>query len=319
MPEALCIGELLIDFVSTEVDVGLSDSPGFFKAPGGAPANVAVGLSKLGVHAGFIGKIGDDPFGAFLRGVLNANGVHTEYLITGRSVRTTLAFVASRSDGKKDICFYRHPGADILLDPQEIDADYIKDARALHYGSVSLSHRPSRDATLEAIRWAKEAGLMLSYDPNLRLSLWDDARDAKQWIWEVMPYAHVVKLADEEWEFITDTDDLAAGSKKILDLGVALVVVTLGERGCYYRTERFQGHIEGFAVESIDTLGAGDAFVAAMLSQLMRYQEIEAIEDASLRSILRYANAAGALTTLKVGVIPALPTHPQIERFLETR
>ena len=150
MPKALCIGELLIDFVSTTPDVTLAEAPGFVKAPGGAPANVAVGLAKLGVDAGFIGKVGADPFGDFLTETLQQNNVDTTYLIAGETSRTTLAFVATRSDGMKDITFYRHPGADIQLSPNEIDADYIHSAELFHYGSVSLSHSPTREANAQS-------------------------------------------------------------------------------------------------------------------------------------------------------------------------
>ncbi|MDE0010760.1 MAG: PfkB family carbohydrate kinase [Candidatus Poribacteria bacterium] len=316
MPKALCIGELLIDFVSTTPDVTLAEAPGFVKAPGGAPANVAVGLAKLGIDAGFIGKVGADAFGNFLSDTLQQNSVDTAYLIAGETSRTTLAFVATRSDGMKDITFYRHPGADIQLSPDEIDTSYIQSAELFHYGSVSLSHSPSREATLHAIQSAKASGAMLSYDPNLRLMLWDNADDAKHWIWEVMPYADVVKISEEEWEFVTGDTKLTGGIERILGLGVTLLVVTLGERGCYYTNGIADGYVDGFAVDVVDTLGAGDAFVAAMLMQLMKHENLQSLDTSLLEAIMRYANAAGALATQKVGVIPALPTLPEIELFL---
>ena len=316
MPKALCIGELLIDFVSTTPDVTLAEAPGFVKAPGGAPANVAVGLAKLGVDAGFIGKVGADAFGDFLRETLQQNNVDTAYLIAGDTSRTTLAFVATRSDGMKDITFYRHPGADIQLSPDEIDTRYVRSSELFHYGSVSLSHSPSREATLAAIRAAKAGGARLSYDPNLRLMLWDNANDAKRWIWEVMPYADVVKISEEEWEFVTGDADFAYGIKQILDLGVKLLVITLGERGCYYTNGNAEGFVDGFVVNVVDTLGAGDAFVAAMLTQLMSHADLTSLEKFRLDAIMRYANAAGALATQKVGVIPSLPTPTEIENFL---
>ena len=316
MPKALCIGELLIDFVSTTPDVTLAEALGFVKAPGGAPANVAVGLAKLGMDAGFIGKVGADAFGDFLRETLQQNSVNTDYLISGEGSRTTLAFVATRSDGMKDITFYRHPGADIQLSPDEIDTDYLKSAELFHYGSVSLSHSPSREATLHAIQSAKAGGAMLSYDPNLRLMLWDNASDAKHWIWEVMPYADVVKISEEEWEFVTGDIGLEHGIERILGLGVKLLVVTLGERGCYYTNGFVDGFVDGFIVDVIDTLGAGDAFVAAMLIQLMQHADLTSLEKVRLDAIMRYANAAGALATQKVGVIPALPTPVDIDGFL---
>ena len=316
MPKALCIGELLIDFVSTTLDVTLAEAPGFVKAPGGAPANVAVGLAKLGVDAGFIGKVGADAFGDFLRETLEQNSVDTAYLIAGEESRTTLAFVATRSDGMKDITFYRHPGADIQLSPDEIDTGYVQSTELFHYGSVSLSHSPSREATLHAIRSAKAGGARLSYDPNLRLMLWDNAKDAKYWIWEVMSYADVVKISEEEWEFVTGDVELTSGIERILGLGVKLLVVTLGERGCYYTNGITEGFVDGFVVDVVDTLGAGDAFVAAMLTQLMPHTDLTSLEKVRLDAIMRYANAAGALATQKVGVIPSLPTSSEIESFL---
>ena len=316
MPKALCIGELLIDFVSTTPDVSLTDAPGFVKAPGGAPANVAVGLARLGIDTGFIGKVGADPFGHFLTETLQQSNVDTSYLIAGEESRTTLAFVATRSDGRKDIAFYRHPGADIQLSPDEIDADYIISAELFHYGSVSLSHSPTREATLKAIQCANDAGAFISYDPNLRLMLWDKPDEAKHWIWKVMPYADIVKISEEEWEFITGDVELPNGIKKILDLGVKLVVVTLGGRGCYYTNGTIEGSIEGIEVEVVDTLGAGDAYVAAMLSKLIKHKDLSDLKQKQLNHIMRYANAAGAFATQKVGVIPSLPTHAEIEQFL---
>ena len=317
MPKALCIGELLIDFVSTTPDVTLAAAPGFVKAPGGAPANVAVGLAKLGIDAGFIGKVGEDAFGDFLRETLAQNRVNTDSLIADATARTTLAFVATRSDGMKDITFYRHPGADIQLSPDELDTDAIQSAALFHYGSVSLSHSPSREATLEAIQAAKTGGALLSYDANLRLMLWDDADDAKRWIWEVMPYADVVKISEEEWEFIMGDVSFATGAKRILEQqGASLVVVTLGEKGCYYTNGSAEGAVDGFAAKVVDTLGAGDAFVAAMLSQLLQHENLHSLDTSQLNAIMRYANAAGALATQKVGVIPALPTAVEIEAFL---
>ena len=316
MPKALCIGELLIDFVSTTPDVTLTDAPGFVKAPGGAPANVAVGLARLGIDTGFIGKVGADPFGHFLTETLQQNNVDTSYLIAGEESRTTLAFVATRSDGKKDITFYRHPGADIQLSPDEIDADYIQSAELFHYGSVSLSHSPTREATLKAIQCANDAGTLISYDPNLRLMLWDKPDEAKHWIWKVMHYADIVKISEEEWEVITGDVELPNGRKKILDLGVKLLVVTLGERGCYYTNGTIEGSIEGIEVKVVDTIGAGDAYVAAMLSKLIEHKDLSDLKQKQLNHIMQYANAAGALATQKVGVIPSLPTHAEIEQFL---
>jgi len=316
MPEAITLGELLVDFVSVEKDVSLVQLPTFAGAAGGAPANVAVGLARLGVSAGFVGKVGDDPFGEFLRSTLANAGVDIQLLRRARGARTTLAFVATRSDGQKDICFYRHPGADILLTAEEVKADYLCSARLFHFGSVSLSRSPAREATLHAAGLAREAGLLISYDPNWRPTLWDDEREAKGRIWEAMPLANVVHCSEEEWEFVTGTADLQAGARRIQQAGPGLVVVTRGERGCYYDNGGCRGDVPGFAVEVLDPLGAGDAFVAAMLSRLLHAPEPKELGDDQLREIMGYANAAGALTCSRRGVIPSLPTASQLDVFL---
>ncbi len=319
MPEAVALGELLIDFVSTEKDVSLTDLPSFAGAAGGAPANVAVGLARLGVSAGFIGKVGRDPFGEHLRRTLDREGVDTEFLRLSQSARTTLAFVATRSDGEKDICFYRNPGADVLLTAEEVNPSYLQGARLFHFGSVSLSRPPAREATLHAALIARRAGLVISYDPNWRPSLWSDPREASGLIWEAMAFADIVHCAEEEWEFITGCDELAAGAQKILGAGPELVVVTRGERGCYYDDGASRGEVEGFAVEVVDPLGAGDAFVAAMLSHLMYAPKRARLPEGQLREIMTHANAAGALTCMRRGVIPALPTSKEIDQFLAAR
>lgn len=172
MKKVICLGELLIDLISCRKDVSLADSRGFEKAPGGAPANVAVGLVKLGVKTGFIGKVGDETFGHYLKRTLRRNKVDTTHLILDKKTRTTLAFVSRFSNGQNEFTFFRHPGADMMLKPAEIKEDYFKGARIFHFGSISLIHEPGRSATLKALQLAKKHRLIISYDPNLRLSLW---------------------------------------------------------------------------------------------------------------------------------------------------
>jgi len=337
VPEAVCLGELLVDFVSVEKDVALARLPGFVGAAGGAPANVAVGLARLGVSAGFIGKVGDDPFGEHLRRTLEAEGVDTAYLRRAPGVRTTLAFVASHSDGRKDICFYRNPGADMLLTAEEVNGEYLRSARhppdgrrastaggqarLFHFGSVSLSRSPAREATMRAARLAREAGLLVSYDPNWRPGLWSDEVEAKGLIWKAMELATVVHCAEEEWEFITGTQDLEVGAARVREAGARLVVVTQGEEGCYWDDGESRGQAPGFRVEVVDPLGAGDAFVAAMLCRLLRgdLPPEGGLGEERLRGITSYANAAGALTCTKRGVIPALPTATEVGEFLAAR
>lgn len=324
MPDVICLGELLIDLVSTTTDLPLADCPAFQKVPGGAPANVAVALARLGIDTGFVGKVGDDPFGALLIRTLQEVGVDTSRLMTGRRVRTSLAFVARRSDGTKDLAFWRHPGADLLLTVDELDFSYLLSASVFHFGSVSLSHFPVREATLAAAHRAHESGLLVSYDPNVRLPLWDSAEEARTWIWHAMKFAQVVKLAAEEWEFVTGTTDFLEGARKVRAEGPLLVVQTRGEDGCAFATDAVHDEVPGFSVNTVDSLGAGDAFVAAMLHGLMGLRAdqppgfLATLAGEQLTTVFRFANAAGALTTTRVGAIPAMPEALSIRRMLAT-
>jgi len=319
MPAAICIGELLVDFVSLRLDVPLSELPPLQGAAGGAPANVAVGLARQGVESGFVGKVGDDPFGEHLRQAMSEAEVDTSQLLTQPGVRTTLAFVAQRSDGRKDLCFYRNPGADMMLAPGDLDAAYLESAQLFHFGSVALSESPQREAVVEAVRLARGAGALITYDPNWRPWLWRDAAEGKAWIWRMMDAPAVVKLAEEEFEFVTGTTDLEAGCQRVLDMGPQLVVVTRGAAGCYYRTPRVGGSSPGFAVEVVDPLGAGDGFMAGLLARLLGAGPPAQMSRAELDAIMTWANAAGALTCLGHGVIPSLPTTDAISRFLDER
>jgi fructokinase len=182
MPDVTALGELLIDFVPTVSGVALIEAPAFQKAPGGAPANVAAGVAKLGVSAGFMGKVGDDAFGHFLAQTLQEVGVDTSALRFSSEARTALAFVSLRADGEREFMFYRHPSADMLYAPGEVDVEYIRSTRVFHYGSISLISEPSRSATLLAVEAARASEALISYDPNLRLALWPSTRAAKEGI-----------------------------------------------------------------------------------------------------------------------------------------
>lgn len=317
MAVAMCFGELLVDMVSDAADASLAEAPRFIKAPGGAPANVAVGLARLGVPTRFIGQVGDDPFGDWLRETIAREDVDVSSLLTSRSARTTIAFVATRNDGRKDICFYRNPGADAELRPSDINEAVFDGAQLFHCGGVSLSQSPCREAQLHAVQIAKARGLLVSYDPNWRPSLWPDHEAAREVIWSLLPFCDVVKLADEEWEFITGTEDFAAGAAKIRAHGPRLVVMTRGADGAAYDCAGAQGEVPGFRANVVDTLGAGDAFMAGLLSQLLERDELDASLNAdALPKILRFANACGAFSTQKPGAIPALPTRAEVEQFL---
>jgi len=312
MPDIIAIGETLIDFVSLRKGFPLWRAPGFLKAAGGAPANVAAGLGKLGVNVGFIGKVGDDPFGVFLKKTLEQCQVDTRYLFMSSQYRTTLAFVSLTEEGERDFVFFRHPGADMMLSPEEIEEDYIKGAKILHFGSISLINEPCRSATLRALEIAKRNGLLISYDPNLRLSLWESAERARKGINLGLEYADIVKLNEEELEFLTSKSS-PQGCEEILRGGRKMVAITFGERGCYYCTGEGRGYVEGFKVNVVDTTGAGDGFVAGMLCKVLEFWDDFPGKG---EEIFRFANAVGALTCKKRGAIRGLPTIRGVRRFL---
>jgi fructokinase len=315
MADAICLGELLIDFVPTVTGTTLIDAPAFRKAPGGAPANVAVGLARLRVPSAFMGKVGDDAFGHFLAGTLAEAGVETGPLRFSSEARTALAFVSLRADGEREFMFYRHPSADMLLTPEEIDEAAIRSARLLHFGTISLISEPSRSATLHAIEVARQAGCLISCDPNLRLALWPDSAAAREGLLLGISNAEVVKISDEELRFLTGSDDPAAARRQLWHDRLELMVVTLGSAGCVYFTPGFDGVVVGFSVAAIDATGAGDGFVAGLLQGLLVDRDIPG-DEARLRELCRLANAVGALTTTERGAIPALPTLERVRAFL---
>lgn len=311
MVDAITFGEALIDFVSTESGVSLIEAMAFKKAAGGAPANVAVGLSRLGVSSGFMGKVGDDDFGHFLAQTLAENGVDVSALLFSDEARTALAFVSLKEDGERDFMFYRHPSADMLIRPEEIDCDYIGSAKVFHFGSISLISEPSRSATLAAVESAREHGLLISYDPNLRLSLWPSATDARQGIESGWALADVIKISEDELEFLSSAQDLERRVDEVFHSDLKLLVVSRGREGCYFATRRERGYVPGYRVATVDTTGAGDGFVAGLLTGLLEIGlQLDSAEE--LPDVLRLANAVGALTTTMRGAIPALPARSAV-------
>jgi sugar/nucleoside kinase (ribokinase family) len=324
MPKVICMGEILIDFVSTQEGVTVGDAPGFEKKPGGAPANVAVGLARLGVAAGFVGKVGRDAFGDFLRRTLEENRVDARLMLRSDSAHTTLAFVSLAAGGERSFVFYRNPGADTLLEPSEIDAAYFSGAAVFHFGSLSLTHEPARAATLRALDLAEKTAILISYDPNLREALWPNLETARETMLSVLPRAHLLKISEEEALFLTRAPDPVEGARRLLAMGPRLVLLTKGPGGCALLRQGLDPiHLDGFSVRSVDTTGAGDAFVAAVLAQLIDARtgarDLGAVGGDALRRIGLFANAAGALTTTQKGAIPALPTREAVARFLAER
>lgn len=314
MLDVIACGELLIDFVSTESGVTLAEAPAFKKAAGGAPANVTVGVARLGYQAGFMGQVGDDDFGHFLANTLAEAGVDVRGLRFSTEARTALAFVSLRKDGERSFMFYRHPSADMLWRPEDVDASYAAGTRIFHYGSISLIGEPSRSATFTALAHARRGGALISYDPNLRLALWPSAEDARAGMLAGWEHADLAKVSEEELEFLTGETDMAAAARKLWHDRLKLLTVTRGAAGAAYFLADAFGEVPGFKVETVDTTGAGDGFVAGLLVGLLDgglQFECEVVEAA-----LRLGNAVGALTTTQRGAIPALPTRAAVEAFL---
>ena len=317
MAEVVCLGELLIDFVPVAPSDGGGYDTMFHQAAGGAPANVAVGLVRLGKSSAFMGQVGNEMFGRFLATTLRSAGVDVSPLRLTSAAHTMLAFVSLAANGEREFLFYGNPSADMLFAPADVDETAIRCARVLHFGSIGLISEPSRAATRHAIGLARQHGLRVSYDPNLRLNLWPDAQSARNGLKLGLDQAEIVKIGAEEAEFLTGIDDPLRAARALWHTNMMLMVVTLGAPGCIWVTPSAHGMVPGFSVEAVDTTGAGDAFTAGLLSGLLELPDVRP-ESASMVAICRQANAMGALTTTRRGAIPALPDHAALQAFLDT-
>lgn len=305
----LSFGELLIDFVALEMGVTVGDASGFVKAPGGAPANVAAAVARLGFPSAFMGQVGDDPFGHHLAGVLATEQVDITGLTYSSEARTALAFVSNTADGDRSFMFYRHPSADMLMTPADVNTSLIHACEVFHHGSITFIREPAASALRLALNTASAAGKFISYDPNLRLPLWDSEEDARAGMLAGMDSANLLKISEEELEFLTGGDDVAPLWRDSMEV----ICVTYGAQGAvaHLKDGASSAH-GGYAVAAIDTTGAGDAFVAAMLVGILQNR---ADWQARLPEILDFANAVGALTCLGKGAIPSLPTMAQARAF----
>lgn len=318
MYDIVAIGELLIDFTP-----GGNSEDGtvlFGRNPGGAPGNVLALAAKLGQKTALISKVGEDQFGIYLKGVLESIGVETKGIVFSKEANTTLAFVHLSSQGDRSFSFYRKPGADMLLDESEVDLQMVRNTRIFHFGTVSMTHEPSRRATLFAAKTAKENGAIISYDPNLRPPLWDSLEEAKVMIEKGLEFADILKVSNEELEFITGTADLENGSEFILNkYNIPLILVTLGPKGCFYRIGIQTGILPTYDVKTVDTTGAGDAFLGALLYQInQKGKAVSKLDDYEIRQMVDFSNAAGSLATTKKGAIPAMPSIVDIEGCLKS-
>ena len=314
MIDLVALGEILIDF--TPSGVNRQGIALFARNPGGAPANVLAMNTKLGGSSAFIGKVGNDAFGAYLKSVLQSHDIDTGGMVTDDEIPTTLAFVQLDESGDRSFTFYRKPGADLRLRESEVRKDLIDGCGIFHFGSLSLTDEPCRSATQAAVRYAKARGKIISFDPNYRPSLWQDEDSARRWMAYGMEYADILKVSGEEMTLLTGERDPETGSLRLLELGPKAVFVTMGEHGSYYRNAACHGLAPAYAVQTVDTTGAGDAFMGAMLWQL-RGRSRQEIGTLDLGGLAAFANAAGSLTTTRSGAIPALPTYEEITSRME--
>lgn len=316
MIDIVSLGEILIDFTPNGTNVqGIAL---FARNPGGAPANVLAMNSKLGGTSAFIGKIGNDAFGAYLKDTLNSHNIDTSGLVTDSEVPTTLAFVQLDKSGDRSFSFYRNPGADMMLNTNEVKKELINDCKIFHFGSVSLTDEPCRKATFDSVAYAKEHGKIISFDPNYRPLLWKDKAESIKIITKAIVFSDILKVSEEEMYLITNETNLELGSEKLLNMGPSLVLVSLGEKGACFRNKKHFGIFPTYNVNAVDTTGAGDAFVGAMLWQIKDFNLCE-ISNMNLAENINFANAAGSLTTTQRGAIPALPTLSEIKKIQENR
>ena len=314
--DVAALGELLIDF--TENGTSEQGNPLFEANPGGAPCNVLAMLARLGKKTAFIGKVGDDMFGAQLRTVAEEAGICMDALAMDRDTRTTLAFVKTLPGGDRDFSFYRNPGADMMLAPEEIPEDMVTGARIFHFGTLSLTHEPVRSATQKAVALAKEAGAVISFDPNLRPPLWDSLDEAKEQIAWGLARCDVLKIADNELEFMTGETDFDAGAAILQNQypSIRLLNVTAGAEGSYSYCGGVRTFQPSFRLGgTIETTGAGDTFCACVLNFVLEHG-LDGLTKNDLDRMLRFANAAAYLVTTKKGAIRSMPQREQVEAML---
>lgn len=315
--DVAALGELLVDFTACGVDQ--NGMRIFAQNPGGAPANVLCALSNLGKKTAFIGKVGRDMHGEFLRATLKQKGIDVTGLIDDPDVFTTLAFVDISGKGERSFSFARKPGADTCLSVNELPIAILSNSKVFHFGSLSLTDEPSREATYKAIHYAKSAGALISYDPNYREPLWINPETAAKYMRSVLDLVDIIKISREETEMLSGEDNPEYAAKKMLGLGIKCVVVTLGSEGALLCTKDLLCVVPTFDAPVVDTTGAGDAFWGGFLFALLENGLI--INNISLHQAkyyLTYANAVATLCVGRSGAIPAMPSSAEVNEFLRS-
>ena len=314
--DVVALGELLIDFTSG----GLSSqgNPLFEANPGGAPCNVLAMLQKLGYQTAFIGKVGRDGFGLQLQQVVEEAGIDTQGLSWDEKVHTTLAVVHTLPGGDRDFSFYRNPGADMMLTSQDLPVEVLKNCRIFHFGTLSMTHPQVRQATLEAIAIARESGALISFDPNLRPPLWESLEEAKSQIDQGLKLCDILKIADNELEFMTGQKDFDQGAAILQERypNIQILNVTAGAEGSYSYSCGHRVFVPSFRLGgTIETTGAGDTFCASVLGYMLEHGTQDLTQD-QLTQMLRFANAAAYLVTTKKGAIRSMPQRQEVEDIL---
>ena len=316
--DVTALGELLIDFTSNGISA--QGNPLFEANPGGAPCNVLAMLQKLGKKTAFIGKVGNDIFGKMLCEKVEATGIDIDALRMDEAVNTTLAFVQTMEDGDREFSFYRNPGADMMLTASEVDETKIKDAKIFHFGTLSMTSEGVEEATVRAIETAKESGCILSFDPNYRPPLWSSEEKAKEKIAYGLSVCDILKISDNEIEFMTGTQDIDEGIAIIRDkYKIPLVFATLGKDGSKAYYKDLCVYVEGMPnPDTIETTGAGDTFCANALNYVLEHG-MENLSEDNLRELLTFANAAASLITTRKGALCVMPKKEEIENYLINR
>lgn len=320
MKNKLCgIGEALIDFIPEVKGQRLKDVPSFKRVAGGAPANVAGAVTKLGIPSKFLTKLGEDPFGDYIETVFKDAGIDTSNIVRDAEGETALAFVSLASDGNRDFKFYRRNSADLLYSAKDIPENVLDDCRMIHFCSVDLVESPMKEAHKRLIQVAMEKNVLISFDPNLRFSLWNDLNQLKETVNEFIPYADILKISDEELEFITGYANTEEAIPKLLRGRVKYVIYTKGKDGAQLYSKNGMVEAPGYSVQVRDTTGAGDSFIGAFLYCILRdeIEDLTSVDDKTLIEYLKYANAYGAYTTTKEGALAAMATREEMENWMQ--
>lgn len=314
--DVIALGELLIDFTSS----GKSEQGNeLFEAnPGGAPCNVLAMLQKMGRKTAFIGKVGKDEFGWRLKETIRSVGIESSHVRMDPTVHTTLAFVHKLANGDRDFSFYRNPGADICLTEKEVEEDFLREGKIFHFGTLSMTHENVRKATEKAIAIAEKYNILRSFDPNLREPLWENLEQAKVQMRYGFAHCDILKISDNEVQFVTGKKDLNEGMRQILAEypNIVLACLTMGKEGSRAFYKEHVVEKPGFCCNSIETTGAGDTFCGSMLHDVLQYG-IEGFDENKLEEMLVFANAAAALVTMRKGALCSMPDREEVEELIQ--